>query len=187
MDERTLSEGAAVVGAFDFATARSIVDVGGGRGALLAAILRKNRSARATLLELPQVIESARQVLDAEMKRRIELAPGDFFRSVPSGGDLYVLKQILHDWNDGWAIDILKNCRRAMPAESRLLVVEFMICGQNQPCFAKMSDIQMMVRTGGRNRTEQEFRLLFASSGFELNRVIATAVGMDIIETKPIA
>lgn len=185
MDESTSGEAANIVAAYDFGRARRIVDIAGGRGILLAAILRRNPSARGILFNLPQVIEGARNELDPEMVSRIEFMPGNFFQTVPSGGDLYILKNILHDWNDEASLGILTTCCRAMPNYARLLIIEHLVGAPNERPAGKIGDILMMVRTGGRNRTEQEFCELLSASGFSLSRVVSTSGGPDLLEASP--
>jgi hypothetical protein len=115
---------------------------------------------------------------------RCEFAGGDFFKAVPGGGDLYVMKHILHDWDDGSCQRILSAVRQAIPGRGRLLVIEDIVCGPNQPCAAKVSDINMLVRTGGRNRTEKEYRDLLSRGGFATVRVLATQA-QSLIEATP--
>lgn len=178
MDELTAREAISVVENYDFRGVRQVVDVGGGRGVLLDAILRKNPMARGVLVDLGHVVEEAKKVIPAEVARRIEFQPGDFFKAIPSGADLYTLKNIIHDWEPEKFRLILSNLREAMPEGSRLLVIEHIVCGPNQLCPGKTTDLTMLVRTGGRNRTEQEYRDLLAESGFRLLRVVGTAPGV---------
>jgi hypothetical protein len=185
MRETTRNETIAVVSAYDFSQFRTIVDVAGGLGVLLASILERNPACTGILFELPHVIESARKALDKRMASRLKLVAGDFFKELPAGGDLYILKNIIHDWNDVKSQDILATLSRAMNGRGRLVLVEFVVCGPNSPCQGKMTDVNMMVRTGGRNRTENEYRELLASRGFTLTRVIASRGGPHLIEAAP--
>lgn len=182
MDAITSADARAIVTAFDFATFQTVVDIAGGQGVLLEAILRRHTRARGVLFNLPRVLAGASGRLDTDIALRIELVGGDFFESVPSGGNLYILKNILHDWNDDRARDILHSCRRAMPDHGRLLIIEHLIGAPNLPSPGKIGDLQMMVRVGGRNRTEEEFRTLLGSAGFDLRRIVPTGTGPDIIE-----
>jgi hypothetical protein len=182
MDAITSADAKAVVAAVDFSSARTVVDVAGGRGVLLAEILRRNSSARGILFNLPAVVDSARHVLDADVASRVDFVAGNFFESVPSGGDIYTLKNILHDWSDDQSIEILAACRRAMTDASRLLIIEHLVSALNQPGFGKVADIQMMVRTGGRNRTFDQLRDLLTAGGFRVRRVVPTAGGPDVVE-----
>jgi hypothetical protein len=186
MDAITIAEAESVVEAFDFARGRTVVDVAGGQGVLLAAILRRHPHARGILFNLPSVIESARTVLETNLSDRIDLVGGDFFQAVPSGGDIYILKNIVHDWDDERAREILATCRRAMTASAAtLLVIEPVVRQASQSRQAKMSDVQMMVRTGGRNRTEEELRELLGASGFVMRRTVSTDGGPDVVEASP--
>lgn len=181
MEEITSADSRAVVEAFDFAPFRTVVDVAGGQGTLLTAILRKHAHLRGMLFNLPRVIETTRDVAP-DLRPRLELVAGDFFQSVPAGGDLYILKNILHDWSNDRAREILASCGRAMRPGATLLVIEHLVCGPNQPCPGKIGDIQMMVRSGGRNRTEDELRTLLIAARFEMGRIVDTASGPDVIE-----
>jgi hypothetical protein len=182
MDEITTVIAPEIVAAYDFNRARLVVDIAGGRGVLLAEILRHVPTARGILLDRPQVIEAASNLLDSEIAGRIEFFSGSFFQEVPAGGDLYILKNILHDWNDDAALEILTTCRRSICHEAKLLIIGHIVGLANETSAAKVGDIQMMVRTGGRNRTELEFRNLLRKGGFHLCRVIQTGSGPALIE-----
>lgn len=184
MGEVTGNDTRAVIGNYDWSALRTVVDIGGGNGTLLTAVLREAGSARGILFDMPHVIEAARKVLAPEIAARIQTVAGDFFRSVPSGGDIYLLKNILHDWDDAKSREILVVIRRAIPKRGKLLLIEGIVCGPNQPCSGKSSDITMMVRNGGRNRTEIEYRDLLRAGGFELTKTITTP-GPGIIEAQP--
>ncbi len=167
--------GVDVAAAFDFSEMRTVVDVGGGHGALLAGILRANPHLRGILFDLPSVVDGAKSILEAEgIAERCELVGGDFFESVPRGGDAYVLKIILHDWDDEHAVAILKNCHRAMEPQRTLLVVERPIPPGNHPFPGKYTDLNMLVLVRGRERTVAEYQLLFEAAGFRLTRSIPT-------------
>lgn len=173
----------AVVAAYDFSSVGKLADIAGGHGSLLAAILRANSHLHGLLFDMPQVIAGAQSHLEAEgVAQRCELAPGDFFASVPEGADAYLMKHIIHDWDDARAIAILKNCHRAMPETGKLLLVEMVVPAGNEPHFGKIQDLEMMLSPGGLERTEAEFRQLFAAAGFELTRIIPTESPMSIIE-----
>lgn len=181
----TAASASAVMAAYDFSRAKSIVDIGGGDGTLLAAALRASASARGVLMDLPNVVAGARKTFDATLVARTEFVAGDFFKAVPAGGDIYLMKSILHDWNDADCQRILSTVRRAVPAAARVVVAEDLVCGPNQPCPAKPRDINMLVRTGGRNRTEQEYRAVLARGGFAVARVIPTSSTLYLIEAAP--
>jgi predicted transcriptional regulator len=173
----------AVVAAYDFSSTGKLADIAGGHGSLLAAILRANPRMRGLLFDVPQVIAGAQSRLASEgVAERCELATGDFFKSVPAGADAYLMKHIIHDWDDARALAILKNCHHAMPETGRLLLVEMVIPPGNEPHFGKVQDLEMLLSPGGLERTEEEFRQLFAAAGFELTRIIPTASPMSIIE-----
>jgi ubiquinone/menaquinone biosynthesis C-methylase UbiE len=178
----------AVAIAYDFSPFRHIVDVGGGKGVLVTAVLKQYPQLTATLLDLPQVIAYARQPIEvAGLADRCGLVSGDFFQAVPAGGDVYLLSTIICNWDDGHATTILKNCRRAMAQESKLLLVEIVIPPGNIPSPGKLLDLQMMMITGGRDRTAAEYRALLAAAGFTMTQVIATASERSIIEAIPTA
>ena len=177
----------AVAAAYDFSAAGALIDIGGGHGALASAILHKNPHLRAVLFDQPLVIDNAPQVLQRlGIQARCELVPGDFFVSVPSGGDIYTLKDILHDWDDTRSMLILGNIRRVMGARARLLIIERVIPSGNGPFVGKHVDITMLVLTGGMERTELEYRRLIEAAGLKLSRVVPTATGSSIIETVPV-
>jgi hypothetical protein len=174
--------------ALDFAGAEVVVDVGGGTGELLGAILEANRDLRGILFDLPDVVDRATPVL-GKVADRCTIAPGSFFERVPSDGDTYLLKHILHDWDDERAGAILRCCRRCMPTQSRLIVIE-----RKLPDFAEpqadpegfLTDLEMLVMTsGGRERTEAEFRSLLATAGLELVRILPTASPLFVFEARP--
>jgi hypothetical protein len=175
MDVATGEEALAVAPVYDFSGSTTVVDVGGGRGALLGAILQANPHLRGVLFESPHVIATARGALEAQgVADRCELVAGDFFEALPAGGDAYILKWILVSWDDDRAVTILQNCHRAMRANGRLLVVERIIPTGNEAFYGKLADLNLLVLYRGRHRTEAEYRALFAAAGFELSRIIPT-------------
>jgi hypothetical protein len=186
MAGRSAQEAGDVVAAYDFAGVRRLVDVGGGQGVLLAAILRSAPQLRAVLVDRPMVIERARAWLAQEqLGERCELVAGDFFASVPDGGDAYLLSRVIHDWDDEDARRILVTCARAMTAASRLLLVEAIVPerAQDRPEAVRM-DLHMLMLLGARERTEAEFRRLLGGAGFEVRRVVPTRspAGLSVIE-----
>lgn len=177
----------AVAEAYDFSRLRKLVDVGGGHGYLLTTVLQQYPELRGVLFDLPQVIEGAHTVIGKSSAfGRCEVAAGNMFQSVPEGADAYMMKHIIHDWNDERCGVILGNCRRAMAPDGRLLVVDMVIPAGNDPFFGKLLDLEMMAIPGGKERTEEEFRALFAASGFELVKVHATAAPVSVIEGRPV-
>lgn len=171
--------------AYDYSAAEVVVDVGGGHGNSLLPVLKAYPNVRGILFDQPHVVESARPVVASSgMADRCELVGGSFFEALPAGGDVYILGNILHDWNDEDCGRILAACRNAAKAESRLLVVETLVPPGNEPSPAKMLDIGMLVMLGGLQRTEQEYRDLLARSSFSVDRVIP-AGPTSIVEAKP--
>ncbi len=182
------SQTAAVVAAqYDFSGYGKVADIGGGNGALLIGILRANADLRGTVFDLPRVGPRAEeQIKAAGMADRCEFVGGSFFDEVPAGADAYMLKHVIHDWDDERATEILKTCRNAMPAEGKLLIVEGVyperIDKSLESRGAAANDVNMLVCTGGRQRSEAEFRQLFAASGFRLVRVVPTLARVAVIE-----
>ena len=172
---------------YDFSSFGTIVDIGGGHGGLITSILKANPKAKGILLDAPQVIEGARPKLEAAgLADRCETVGGDFFKAVPAGGDVYVMKWIIHDWNDELAVTILKNIRNEIPRNGRVVIVDCVVPENNEPDFSKLFDLNMMVMTGGKERTEKEFAQLLSAAGFKLRRVIPTKVPTSIVEAEPV-
>jgi hypothetical protein len=173
--------------AYDFSAAGTLVDVGGSQGAFLAAILSAYPDVRGILFDLPHVVTSAPPVLAAAgVSDRCEIVGGSFLDSVPEGGDTYLLSKVIHDWDDDRAVVILRNCRQVMHSAGRLLLVEAVIPPGNNSHPGKLSDLNMLViNSGGRERTEKEFRALFAASNFALTRVHPTGGEVSVIEAAP--
>jgi predicted O-methyltransferase YrrM len=179
----------AVVTAYDFSSFRNVVDVGGGSGALLAAIMSRNPLTRGILFDLPNAFDNARENLAiAPYLERCELIAGDFLESIPQGGDAYVLQLVLHDWDDARAALILRNCRQAMSAPGRLFIIERLMTGGSRRASALIEgDLDMLVLTAGRERTESEIRGLCSSEGFEVINVILMNDSWGIIENVPVS
>lgn len=176
------SETKPVLDAYDFPSSGTIVDVGGGNGLALGAILRRHPRARGVLFDLPAVTGRAEMVLAGSgVSDRCRFVGGDFFESVPASGDAYLLRHVIHDWEDREAIAILRNCRDAMRAEGRVLVVETVIPSGNEPCFGKWLDLMMLV-VGGRERTREQYGELFSAAGLRVVRVVPTAHEVSVIE-----
>lgn len=176
----------AVAAAYDFARFSTIVDVGGGHGQLLALMLAAAPDAKGMLLERPEVVRTAeRHLADAGVLARCRLESGSFFEAVPPGGDLYVLRRVIHDWDDGPAGEILRTVRRSMSPESRLLVMESIVPPGNGPDFAKAVDLDMLIFVSGRERTETQFRTLLHDAGFRITRIVATVSAVSLIEAMP--
>lgn len=178
---------AAIVAAYDFSPFGTIVDVGGGHGSLLAAILNRTPGARGVLYDLPAVVEGASPLLRREgVESRCSIEAGSFFDGVPEGGDAYVLKGIAHNWSDEQVRKILGNVRSAINPNGRLLLIDFIVPPGNAAHMSKVFDLEMMLVVGGRERTEPEHRQLLSSAGFELTTVTRTASPTCIVEAKPI-
>ncbi len=177
----------AVVATYDFAPFGTVVDVGGGYGTLLSAILRGAPRARGVLFDQPHVVAEATGLLTAAgVADRCERVGGDFFAAVPAGGDAYVLAQILHDWDDARCIAILRHCRRAIPNHGKLLVVELVLPPGEEPFFGKWLDLHMLVMAGGCERTAAEYAVLFRAADFRLARVVPTLPGPSVVEAVPV-
>lgn len=179
--------GMAVLAAYDFSSFGKLVDVGGGNGTLMTAILNSYPRMHGKVFDLPSVISKAqRRTETAGVANRCECIGGDFFHSsLPSGGDAYLLVSILHDWEDEPSIQILENCRRAVSAESKLLVIEMVIPAGDAPFFGKLLDLEMLVSPGGRERTLDEYGALLGRAGFAITRVVPTPGPSSIIEAVP--
>jgi hypothetical protein len=177
----------AIVAAYDFSPFGRVVDVGGGQGRLLAAVLAAHPAMRGVLQDRPEVVVRAQPGLEAAgVASRCEVVGGDFFETVPAGGDAYVLKLILHDWDDAASLRILAACRRACGLQARLLVMERVIPPPNEGEEVKISDLHMLVSPGGQERTREEFMALFAEAGFRLERVVGVDAPISVIEALPV-
>lgn len=164
---------------YDFSGYRHLIDVGGGHGALLSAIMEASPGMEGTLFDLPFVIEAAE---DNSAKTALRLHAGDFFEAVPKGGDGYLLKYIIHDWDDEQAACILRNCRDAMDESARVMVIENVVGPRNQPCPGKMLDLTMLLLEGGRERTAGEFSDLFSRAGLQVSRIVPVLGSMCVVE-----
>ncbi len=183
MTNRSTRAGAAIVDSYDFSRYRRIVDLGGGQGALLARILDRNATVSGVLFDTAQVIASAQGAIDKHVAQgRAEKVAGDFFQAVPQGGDAYVLRFIVHDWDDEHAVTILKNCRQAMAEKGRVLLVELVIPTGNEPSPVKFIDLIMLLTFHGRERTVAEYRDLLRQAGLQLVKIIPAALPFNIIE-----
>ena len=182
----SLASGSAVAAAYDFASLRKVVDVGGGHGTLLSLILDHFPHLKGVLFDRPEVIQCAREMLKAGRHAAdIEAVTGDFFESVPGGADAYILKHIIHDWDDEQCVRVLANCRRAMAPGGRVLIVESVLSAGPESTITKLIDLEMLVMTrGGRERTEQEFAALLERAGLEFARLIPTQSPVSVVEAR---
>lgn len=179
--------GLAVVAAYDFTTFSKIVDVGGGHGILIETLLKQNKQAKAIVFDRPDVVAIAKdKLISAGIMNRCECIGGDFFDSVPSGGDAYLLASVLHDWDDEKSLTILNNCRRAMSSKAKLFLVEMVIPSGDMPFFGKFLDLNMLVNFGGRERTKEEYQNLLSAAGFQLSQVVPTRTPSSLIEARPV-
>ena len=180
------AQAAAVLEAMDFAQAGTVVDVGGGTGELLAAILAANPSLRGVLFDLPHVVaQSTRVLTDHGIMDRVQVVGGNFFEDVPKGGDTYLLKTVIHDWDDARAMTILRNCRKAVMPKDELLIIERPLSDLGQPGKpeAFLIDLEMLLMTpGGRERTRGEYGKLLSDTGFRLARTVSTNSPIGIFE-----
>ncbi len=187
MVKNTVTMSESVLAAYDFAPFKTVVDVGGGYGALLASILKKNSEISGVLFDLPSAMQGAEEFIEKEgLFNRCNVVAGDFFDSIPEGGNLYILKSIIHDWDEANCLSILKNCHKAMGKRGKLLLIEWLMPEfvDNAPYTVHL-DLTMLMVSGGQERTEEEYRTLLDSGGFQLTRIIPTHSGKSLIEGIP--
>ncbi|BBZ80070.1 hydroxyneurosporene-O-methyltransferase [Mycolicibacterium anyangense] len=179
---------AVVVGSYDFSPYRTIVDVGGGQGALLAAVLASAPRSHGILYDLPQVVADAPKVMrDRAIAERIGVHGGSFFDSVPAGGDAYLLKNIIHDWPDGKALQILRNVRAAARPGAAVLLVEMVTHDNGKDGPQNWVDLEMLLNLGSRERSAEEYRNLLSRAGFRMTRVVPTASPLSVVEAVAVA
>jgi hypothetical protein len=180
-------ESAAIVDAYQWPQQGKVVDIGGGAGGLLYAIMEKNPQLEGVVFDLKEVIQRNVELYDSDaVYRRCQYESGNFFQAVPEGADIYLLRNIIHDWNDSDSIAILKNCRKACRADSKVLLLEYVIPEDSRPSSGKWLDMMMLVGTGGCERTENEYQQLLAAADLQLTNMIPTATEMSIIEAQPV-
>ena len=183
----TAIQSTVVAGGYDFSQFGVLADVGGGQGLLLATILAANPSMRGILFDQPQVVAGAPELLArAGVAERCDIVAGDFFESIPSGADAYLLKSVIHDWDDELAVAILRTCRAAISDGGKLLLAELVLKPGNEPDRAKLTDLNMMVMNGGRERTTDDFGRLFTAAGFLLSEVTPKLGEFSVIEGVPV-
>jgi C-methyltransferase len=179
-----LTDGPVVAG-YDFSAYSTIVDVGGGHGPLLAAILAGAPASRGVLYDLPSVVASAPNLLrERQVADRVRIAEGSFFDDVPTGGDAYILKNIIHDWSDEKAVQILRNVRTAAGSRGTVLLVELVIPKHNRDFPGKWVDLEMLLNLGARERTAAEYRDLLSQAGLQMTRVVQTASPLSVVEAR---
>lgn len=183
MSGMTAQANEALHAAYDFAGINTLVDIGGGHGGLLTSILRRSPQMHGILFDSPQVIDGAREAVQgSDVAQRCELVGGNFFESLPLGGDAHILKWIIHDWDDEKSLVILRNSHRALAENGKLILVEAVVPPGSELHFSKFMDLNMLVMTGGHERTEAEFRRLYEASGFRLTRIVPTESPFSVIE-----
>jgi len=181
------AEPPAVAAAYDFSKFETIVDVGGATGNMLAAILGKHAKPRGVLFDMPHVVKDAPALLAAaKVEGRVKIESGNFFESVPAGGDAYVLSHIIHDWSEEQCVTILKNVRKSIKPNGRLMLVEMVLPPGDVMHPGKILDMVMLVLPGGQERTEAEYAPLLAKGGFKLERVVPTESAVSIVEAVPV-
>jgi hypothetical protein len=176
----------AMLDAYDFSEIRTLADIGGGNGSLLAAVLQRYPQLRGVLFDLGPVAGRARSGLTAlGLQQRCSVVEGSFFEAIPAGADAYVLRHVIHDWTDEQSVQILRNCRKVIPAHGRILLVEFTVAAANQASLGKDVDMVMLAFPGGRERTDAEYAALFEQSGFRLAKVTPTKSAVSVVEGRP--
>jgi O-methyltransferase domain len=186
---RTLSraESAGILAAHDFGRYGTVADVGGGTGAMLAAVLTAHPQTRGILFDQPHVVAGADRVLrDAGVAARVSVVTGNFFVEIPAGADAYILAHILHDWPDEDAVRILRRIRSAMTLDARLLLLEAVVGPPNEDPKGKFLDLMMLVALGGQERTEEEWRALLAAADLELTGITRATPIRHVIEAVPV-
>ncbi|HYG82887.1 MAG TPA: methyltransferase [Pyrinomonadaceae bacterium] len=183
MTDMSATTAPAVVEAYDFSGIGTIADIAGGHGYLLSQVLKANPNARGILFDVQPVIEGAGQLLEREgVADRVEKVAGDFFARVPAAADVYMMKHIIHDWDDERAVMILRNINEAMKRDGRVLLIEIVVPEGNEPHLSKFMDLEMLASPGGVERTAKEYRDLLASAGLRLTRIVPTKSPFSIIE-----
>ena len=178
--------GRAVASVYDFSKTRLLVDVGGGEGALVESILQTYDDVQAIVFDSPvAVLQAQRRLSEAGLAGRATFEAGDFFTSIPAGGDTYTLTNVVHDWDDEHAVAILRACRRAMTNTARLLVIQNLASTDSERSPVNVFDISLLVLSGGRERTLDEYKELLAAGGLSLERVVAPSSGPSILEARP--
>lgn len=186
MTSLSAGEAPAIVEAYDFVGIRKLADIGGGQGLMLRTILRSHPKMAGVLFDRPDALQGTQELLvQEELAHRCEVVPGDFFQSVPQGADAYLLKYVIHDWDDERSVAILRNCRRAMTNDARLLLVETVVPRPGEAHFAKLQDLEMLVVAGSQERTVDEYSHLLERAGFTLIRVLPTTGPASILEAAP--
>jgi len=183
MTDMSVGTAPVVVEAYDFSGIKTLTDIAGGHGYLLARVLKANPGVKGILFDVAPVIEGASALLEEEgVAARVEKVSGDFFASVPKDADAYMMKHIIHDWDDERAIKILQNINQAMSEDGKVLIIETVVPEGNEPHYSKLLDLEMLTSPGGCERTAGEYRELLAAAGLRLTRIVPTKSPFSIIE-----
>jgi hypothetical protein len=177
----------ALLEAYDFSGIGTLMDVAGGHGAILCEVLSRYPGMKGILFDMTNVIEEATcHICSLKMDHRCEVVEGNFFDEIPAGADAYYMQHIIHDWADEPALQILANCRRALEGrkDGRLIIVDSVVPETSEPHFSKILDLEMLLMPGGRERTEREWRELFAKAGFEITRIVPMQAAESVIEAR---
>jgi len=172
---------------YDFGGFETLVDIGAGNGSLLMTVLKQTPRLHGVLFDREHVIQRARPAIEAAgLGNRCQVSAGSFFDSVPSGHDAYLMRHIIHDWDEEKALTILRHCRKAIKPAGKLLLVEAVIPPGNDPSWSKFLDLNMLLIPGGQERTEAEYRQLLGQAGFRIMRIVPTRTEMSVIESVPV-
>ena len=183
----TSREAHALVNAYDFSSTLLLVYIGGGHGALTTAILQMHPKTHAILFDLPSIVEETRRRLTIEgIADRCEVIGGNFFEAIPRGGDTYILKDVLHNWDDELATTILRTCRQGLNDSAKLLLIERVLIPGNDPMIGKLIDISMRIFTGGMERTAAEYSALLEAAGFQMKQIFPSDAETSVIEAVPV-
>ena len=180
----TSPDDSSLVKEYDFSRYNCIIDIAGGKGTFLATVLSQYQHLQGVLFDQKEITQNLSDQISEFIPNNCKILSGNFFDSIPQGGDVYVMKLILHDWDDAQAVSILKNCSRVLPPNGKLLVIEGIILDGNQFDPHKQLDISMMLIFGGRERTKKEFSAIFEQAGLKLSRVIPTSTRLSIMEVE---
>ena len=184
MSNSSLMLSYAVLSEYSFKNVKTIIDIGGGQGILLAMILHKYKSIKGVVFDLDHVVEGAKEIASQyNVAGRLETISGNFFETIPEGGDIYLLKSIIHNLSDDQCIKLLKDIKKVLPEKGKILILEPPVENNTKYSFAKLYDIQMLVgRNGGKERTKEEFKDIVTKSGLKINKIVQTAAPFSIIE-----
>ncbi len=184
MKEKTRAVVKSAIESYPFKKLNSVYDIGGGHGQLMHALLAAYPHLSGVIFDLPEVIEKNIQNDQSNENSRLKYSAGDFFKSIPEGGDAYLMKSVLHDWNDEKAIHILKNCHQAMRSDSKLLIIDVVLQEKNKSIYANCMDVLMLTVTGGKERSIESFSEIFETTGFVIENIYPTTTEFSILEVR---